>query len=245
MRIGICENEDAIREQLEELLRAYPTEEILDIALYARGEDMLADQAGFDLVFLDIELGAGLNGLAVAEALQARPRSVIVVFVSSYAQYVSDAFYLDTFQFLLKPLDTERFTKEFTRCLQRYHGDHRHYTISCSGEEIDLAISQIVYITVEGRKLAFYVKGRSLPYETKMPLKACEKSLLPYHFAKCNQGSLINLRYIDGSAGETVRLSYPTAKGKWQIELPVSRRQKRDLQERIRRYVLEGDHHAD
>ena len=69
MRIGICENEAAIREQLQELVAAYPTEEKLETVVFASGEAMLNDAEGFDLAFLDIELGEGINGLAVAQEL--------------------------------------------------------------------------------------------------------------------------------------------------------------------------------
>ena len=48
MRIGICEDEQIIREQLTMLIKAYPTDEPIEVAAYVTGEDLLADTKGFD-----------------------------------------------------------------------------------------------------------------------------------------------------------------------------------------------------
>ena len=54
MRIGICEDEQIIREQLTMLIKAYPTDEPIEVAAYVTGEDLLADTKGFDLSLIHI-----------------------------------------------------------------------------------------------------------------------------------------------------------------------------------------------
>ncbi len=240
MRIGICENEAVIREQLQELIAAYPTEELLATAVFASGEAMLSDDEGFDLAFLDIELGEGLNGLQVAQELQARPRKVLIIFISSHASYISDALHLDTFQYLLKPLDEGRFAQEFGRCLQHYRGEQHYLTINQFGEKTRLPIASILYIQVEGRKLKVYVKGREEPYETYGRLKEVSQELLPRHFVPCSKSCLINLRFVHGSVGEEVTLAYLDTKKQWKkIMLPVSRRKRKEVEAWVQRYILE------
>lgn len=241
MRIGVCENDPYVREQVLEWIEEYAGQELLETAAFGDGEAMLADEEGFDLVFLDIELGEGINGLAVAEALQARERKVLTVFLSGYASYISDVFYLNTFQFLLKPISRERFRVELERCFMQYHKDHQQYMISSNGERIAVSIGQILYIQVNGRKLEIYEKGRLLPYETYGQLNAAEKELAGLGFVRISRNCLINVRYVFGSAGETVRLAYMDRKGRQEIELPVSRRLRKNLQENIRYYLLEGE----
>ena len=61
-----------------------------------------------------------MTGLEVAQELQRRFLDLIIVFVSGYTQYVSSAFRLNTFQFLLKPIDDKVFQEEFARCIRHY-----------------------------------------------------------------------------------------------------------------------------
>ena len=241
MRIGVCENDPYVREQVLAWIEEYAEQESLETAAFSEGEAMLADEEGFDLVFLDIELDGELNGLAVAEALQARERKVLTVFISGYASYISDVFYLNTFPLLLQPIPQERRCLEFERCLAQYHKDHQQFMISSSGEHIAVPVGQILYISVNGRKLEVYERGRALPYEMYGQLSTAAKQLAKQGFVRISRSCLINLRYVFGSAGETVRLAYTDKKGRQEIELPVSRRLRKSLQESIRHYLLEGE----
>lgn len=241
MRIGICEDEQSIREQLVTLIKAYPTDEQLDVMTFASGEEILADAEGFDLAFLDIELGDGINGLAAAEALQKTRQQTLIVFVSSYYRYITSALHLEPFEFLIKPIDEVVFAQEFERCLKRYHNDHQYYVINCFGEDIPLLIGEILYVKVDKYKLRFYVLGKEEPYEIYGHLKNVKDALQSYRFALANQGCLINLRYVYGKADDEVCLVYHDKKGRQEITIPVSRRQRKDLQQRIRDFMLEEE----
>ena len=239
MRIGICEDEQPIRERLMTLIKTYPIDEQLEVLTFVSGEEILADAEGFDIAFLDIELGDGINGLTTAEALQKKRQQTLIVFVSGYYRYITSALHLEPFEFLIKPIDEVVFAQEFERCLERYHNDHRYYVINCFGEDIPLLIKEILYVKVDKYKLQFYMLGKGEPYEIYGHLKNVKDALQPYRFALANQGCLINLRYIYGKADEEVRLVYHDKKGRQEIVMPVSRRQRKDLQQRIRDFMLE------
>ena len=88
-------------------------------------------------------------------------------------------------------------------------------------------------------KLQFYVLGKEEPYEIYGHLKNVKDALQSYRFALANQGCLINLRYVYGKADDEVCLVYHDKKGRQEIAIPVSRRQRKDLQQRIRDFMLE------
>lgn len=242
MRIGICENEPFIREQLITLIHNHPTSEPRELAVFASGEDMLSDSEGFDLAFLDIELGDGISGLALAEALQARARPVLIIFVTSYQQYVTDAFHLNTFSFLLKPIDSKRFAEEFSRGIARYHSDHRHFTINQYGELIPILITDILYIKASGRLIEVYVRTRKEPYQAYGPLKKVQKELLPHHFIPVDRGYLVNLRYVHGGVTDSILLAYWDKDKVWrELRLSVSRRRRDEVAAWVQRYILEQE----
>ncbi|NOU97198.1 response regulator [Paenibacillus sp. LMG 31456] len=81
-----------------------------------------------DLIFLDIEM-PGMNGLIAAERLSLRyPRSQII-FVTAYNEYAVEAFEVNAFGYLLKPVSKERLAKTLERYQLRYSdSDNDHGT---------------------------------------------------------------------------------------------------------------------
>src|SRR5205085_5857136 len=73
-----------------------------------------------DVVFLDIRM-PGLDGLEVAEAIAAddERRGPAIVFVSAYDQFALRAFDLSAVDYLLKPIDRERFDRAIARVESR------------------------------------------------------------------------------------------------------------------------------
>ena len=120
MNIAVCDDLPEYREKLKALLNPYISANQLNIAEFCRGEDLLdACEKGvlWDIAFLDIEMD-GLTGIETGKRLRKLQRDVIVIFVTSHINYVSDAFRQDAFQFLLKPVKEEDFRKDFERALR-------------------------------------------------------------------------------------------------------------------------------
>jgi two-component system, LytTR family, response regulator len=70
-----------------------------------------------DLVMLDIQM-PGMNGLALARALDAAPRPDIV-FVTAFDHYAPEAFAVEAVDFLLKPVQFDRLTEAVERARRR------------------------------------------------------------------------------------------------------------------------------
>src|ERR1044072_4820957 len=76
------------------------------------GEQAVADIRSLapDLIFLDVQMPA-LDGFAVLKALQDE-RAPQVIFVTAYNDYAIQAFEVNALDYLLKPVDCERLSKE-------------------------------------------------------------------------------------------------------------------------------------
>ncbi|MDE5596381.1 MAG: response regulator, partial [Lachnospiraceae bacterium] len=106
IRIAICDDEKNIRTYLRKLVRKQDLES--EITEYASADEYLADGAEYDLLFLDIELnGSGMDGMSIARQIRGMEldRQPIIIFVTGYEKYVYDAFDVDAFQYLLKPIN--------------------------------------------------------------------------------------------------------------------------------------------
>lgn len=71
-------------------------------------------QLDFQVAFLDIEM-PGLSGLDIAELIQAWNKEIHIVFVTAYRDYAIQAFELDSIDYLMKPVMTNRLEKTIKR----------------------------------------------------------------------------------------------------------------------------------
>lgn len=113
IKIAICDDEANVRADLAALVRAQGRS--CEIVEYASADACLADGQKIDLLFLDIALApSGPDGVALARALRERAAGMqpVIIFVTGYEHYVFDAFDVGAFQYLLKPVDEEKFLPE-------------------------------------------------------------------------------------------------------------------------------------
>ena len=64
-----------------------------------------------DLVFLDIQM-PGISGMELAAKIEGR---ALVIFTTAYSEYAVDSYNVNSVDYLVKPIDPERFTKAVTK----------------------------------------------------------------------------------------------------------------------------------
>ena len=85
------------------LFRSHAAIEVVGEAAYA-SEALTLVAAGCDAIFLDIEM-PGLTGIDAARLIRSAHEPPAVVFVTAHAGYAVDAFAVEAFDYLLKPVD--------------------------------------------------------------------------------------------------------------------------------------------
>lgn len=74
------------------------------------------EQHVVDLVFLDIQM-SGITGIEFARTISKR---TLVIFTTAYTEYALDSYEVDAIDYLIKPVETERFQKAVNKALS-YH----------------------------------------------------------------------------------------------------------------------------
>ena len=125
MNIAVCDDRMEVTDLLYKMIKTYFSQHHLlltSIKIYSDGDCLLQDiQKGspFDIIFLDIEL-PGLNGLEVAQFIRQIDSEVLLVFVTGHPEYMSDAFKVEAFDFLSKPVQEEDMELVLSRCIRKY-----------------------------------------------------------------------------------------------------------------------------
>lgn len=109
MKIAICDDESLFRRELKHSLNSYSLEYGLTFLYYeySDGISMLSDNISYDLIFMDYKM-KNMNGINVISALRERNDNTPVIFISSYKEMVFESMKVQTYRFLVKPLDNEK-----------------------------------------------------------------------------------------------------------------------------------------
>lgn len=109
MKIAICDDNTVFLNELAAGIRDLAPGET-EIKCFQNGETLIrayeAGEAGFDVIFLDIEM-EGMDGIEAANQIRSMDRHVLIVFVTSYDKHMHRSFACLPFRFLVKPVKRE------------------------------------------------------------------------------------------------------------------------------------------
>ena len=211
IKIAICDDEANIRAYLSSLIGAQSCP--CEIVEYASAGDCLADHREIDLLFLDIELapfGSGLDGMALARKIRERATRTqpVIIFVTGYERYVFDAFDVGAFQYLLKPVDEEKFAQVFSRAVAPIaiakEKPGRVLTLQSANTSKTVPLDSIYYIESSNHKVELHLKNGEFACYAKIGDLELE---LQDQFFRIHKGYLVNLSYVAGYSKTEVTLT--------------------------------------
>ena len=209
IKIAICDDEANIRDYLSSLIGAKSCP--CEIVEYASAGDCLADHREIDLLFLDIELAPScLDGMELARKIRERATMTqpVIIFVTGYERYVFDAFDVGAFQYLLKPVDEEKFAQVFARAVAQIgtakEKPGRVLTLQSANTSKTVPLDSIYYIESSNHKVELHLKDGEFACYAKIGDLELE---LQEQFFRIHKGYLVNLSYVDGYSKTEVTLT--------------------------------------
>ena len=229
-RIAIVEDEAAVREQLAGYVQRYTRQygTPFEVTEFADGMEILEDyRPQFDIIFLDIEMPE-LGGMDAAERIRTVDPDVVLVFVTNMAQYAIRGYEVDALDFVLKPVNYYQFSTKLERALQRIQRRRGgQVALQVSGGVQLLDTDDILYLETRDRLLHYHTATDT--WSVRGSLLKAEKDLAAYHFARCNQCYLVNLRHVRGVQDDLVQVG--------EERLEISRRQRTAFLAALAAYV--------
>jgi two-component system LytT family response regulator/two-component system response regulator LytT len=111
----VVDDEELAREELAYLLKDFPEIELLQTASNGLEAVKLIEETEPELVFLDVQM-PGLDGLGVIAKLREKGGPLPhFVLTTAFDQYAVEAFRLQAFDYLLKPVEKERLAESVER----------------------------------------------------------------------------------------------------------------------------------
>ena len=112
IKIAVCDSDREAGAYLGGLIAGQEPGAMVEV--FASAEELLACDRKFHIHFLDIK---GVDGMEIARCLREREQGErsIIIFVTGYREYMEEAFDVQAFHYLLKPIDREKFAQVLER----------------------------------------------------------------------------------------------------------------------------------
>ena len=156
------------------------------------------------LLFLDIELPGGVNGLDfLSELVPSVDWEMRTTFYTSYDKYLLQALRLHAFDFLLKPIRYQKFQKAVEKAQQWFE---RPATFEPEAESMfirqdsmlrQIDFSRILYVCGMKDYVNIYLEGEKRPLVTHLTMKAVEAQLPPHRFMRVHRSYIVSIPHIN------------------------------------------------
>lgn len=221
LNIAIVEDEKTYSDILEKYIDKYGKEENEDMRVFVfrNAIDLLSDyKAGFDIIFMDIELPE-LDGMTASRKLRETDQSTVLVFVTNMAQYAVNGYEVGAFDYIVKPVNYYDFYMKLRRAAGAVRArDNKKISITKAGGYVRVFVRDIKYIDVLGHKVRYHLADGGT-VEEYASLSDLERKLAEDNFVRCNNYCLVNLPYITRVRGlsvwigdEEIAISHPKKK---------------------------------
>jgi two-component system, LytTR family, response regulator len=204
IRTLLIDDEVLARLALRQALAAHPDVSVVgecgNVAEAMQALEALAP----DLLFLDIQM-PGADGFKLLRNVKAA--LPMVVFATAYSQHALRAFDARALDYILKPIEQQRFDQAMARVRAYWQGLHANTTGPAgaaahlqrlsvrSGEGIRvIATAQIDWIRADGNYVHIHAGGAA--YVHRESLRHLMASLDPARFLRIHRGILVNIERI-------------------------------------------------
>jgi len=234
IRALLVDDEAPARGELRYLLAAHPEVDVVGEAATAKEAFALAGAVPYDVVFLDVEMPA-VSGVDVARLIADQPARPVIVFVTAHERYAVEAFAVEAFDYLLKPVEPERLARVIERLAQRARparGRVEKIPVVSAGKTVFLDYDAVRYVEADGDYSRVHTYDRS--YLCTSSLRELEQALPSDRFARIHRSHLVNLAKVTAvrrAGPDRMRVALDDEQ---RTELDVARRQTKALRERLR-----------
>jgi DNA-binding LytR/AlgR family response regulator len=208
-------------------------------------------ESGVDAVFLDINM-PGLSGLELAAVLSNFAQPPAVVFVTAHDDKAVAAFDVGAVDYLLKPIRRDRLDEAVRRVVATRSPEPASAVAGDRDQDHDVIPAEVGGVThlirretigwVEAEGDYSRLHSSSGAHLVRIPLSTLETRWAESGFQRVHRSYLVSLPMVTGmrSTGGSVMVRVRANGASPAAELPVSRRQVRELRDRLVRDPMRG-----
>ena len=207
MNIAICDSDKKICENILNLIRRENLD--AEIFIFHSKDELLESKKIFSIYFLDIK---GIDGLETAKIIRRREKIFcsppsILIFVTGYEDFMLEAFDVQAFHYILKPIDTKKFSQILNRAIDEVKNFQNYaekfLIIKVDGMNKKILLKNILYVESSDKKVIIHTTENIFEIYGKMD---AFEIALGENFFRCHRFFLVNLEKISAYNSNTIEL---------------------------------------
>ncbi len=233
IKIAIVDDDDGFVEQINQFIHRFIEETEIKCALtrYTNGIDFVSEYNPiYDIVLLDIDMPM-MDGMETAMRLRQIDKDVPVIFVTNMMQMAVRGYEVSALDFIVKPITYLSFAQKMKKAIDFAERNNNHgFVLKTQDGFKKVQVRDIKYVEVFGHSLIYHTQQGDI--KVRGVLSQVESELEAYSFLRCSNCFLVNLRYVDNFTSTSVEVDG--------VELPISRRKKKEFAEGLTDYLGGG-----
>jgi len=211
-QIGICDDNQAVVDNLIKIIEEYARLECEKITIYpfTSGEALLLHlnsekESKLDLIFLDIDLKS-INGVDIGIKIREEDKNEMtqLVFISGDANFAMSLFKVRPLDFLIKPIDKEMVFKRI-KLAMAINQIKPEFTFNINKTVYRRKVEDILYFESIGRQIKITTSQEAFLFYGK--LKEILERLESYGFFLVHKSILVNYRHVITFSYDYVEMS--------------------------------------
>jgi len=214
IRCLIVDDEPLARKILREYLGEIPDFDIVGECQDALEAQQFLNEEAVDLIYLDISMPK-ISGMQFIRSLAISP---LIVFTTAYSEYAVEAFEVDAFDYLVKPITFERFLASAQKVrffLQNSSENSKTESIHLNIKEgrriYHLSTDDIIYLQAYGDYVRIFCREQTLMPKEKLSVI---KGQLPDTFIQVHRSYIVNraaIKYLEGNMLQVASFKIPVS----------------------------------
>ena len=197
IKICICDDDNEVINTIEQLIYNSNYKNQISTDYYNSGERLLSciksRTLKYNIFLLDIEL-SGINGIELAREIRKKDYTSTIIFISNYTKYVFDVFEVIAFDFISKPINSNRFNNILKRAIETINISSRKFVFHNRKIFFSIPYKNILYIEKSGRKAIFHTPAKT--YQCNLSVKEIWERLDPELFTSIYVSVIVNMLHI-------------------------------------------------
>jgi len=196
-RIALCDDAPLDRTYIRSILNSWSEnrKQISHIVDFPSAESFLfryAEDKAWDILLLDIEMG-DMDGISLAKKIRQDNKSVQIVFITGFADYISEGYEVSALHYIMKPVKQEKLFSVLDRAVAAMQKSEAAVLLPLGGEMRRLPVEKIQYVEAFSHTVVIVTSDDAI--QLKMPISELEK-LLGDTFIRCHRSYLVGLKHI-------------------------------------------------
>ena len=232
-KIAVCDDEEAVLAQVKKLITEWNPS--VDVVCFSSGEALLENYQSYEAVFLDIDM-AGMNGIETGKAIRKMDKDTKIVYLTAYRDYVSGAFGVHAFQYLLKPVNKKTIWNVLEEIFRYMKSAEKKIILDFHTVDgaLCLPVESIYFFEYENRKIRIVTDKEQYYMADKIGNVA--KRMDEFGFSMPHQSFVVNMFHVKNVKNQQIFLDNG-------MEIPLSQKKQKIWKQELMEYLsrrLEG-----